>query len=297
MAFFISLNACRFYFLQIKHQTMKYIFTFLFLSVHLLSFSQKGNEVTIKVRHTPNTTYNQMIRLTSDMKMLYTGSPEFLENIKNKGVDNPMVVSTVRDTELRTVTGALSNDNTFPLTMEFVSSKSGDGKKIIPDGTIIYGRGFPDKLPVLDSIASNGLEESLKNIILTTSQSLFSQLKMPEKTLRVGESFSIDNPITIPIASLTMDMMITTTYKLLNIKKGIAEFDMTLVYKLKGEMEDYPISATGAGTGKMFYNVKHSFYDKYEIVSEMTMQMKQDNFGLDLTTKTSHTMTNVITKN
>lgn len=276
---------------------MKYIFTLFLLSLQLHSFSQKKNEVTIKARHMPKTTYNQKVVLTTDLKMVYTGSAEFLENIKKQGMENPMIVSTVKETEIRTVTGAVSKENTFPLTMEFVDSKSSDGKKYIPDGTIIYGKGFTDKLPVLDSIASDGLEESLKQLILQTSQSLLSQIKVPEKTLKIGDSFSIDNPITIPIASITMNMTMTTTYKLLSVKKGIAEFDMSLVYKVNAEIKDYPINATGTGKGKMFYNIDKSFYDKYELVSEMAMQMKQDDFGLDLTTRNSYNMTNVITKN
>lgn len=65
--------------------------------------------------------------------------------------------------------------------MEFINTTSNDGKKSIPDGTLIYGVGTIDDLPRLDSIVSKNLDENYKKALLQTLQSTFSQLSFPEK--------------------------------------------------------------------------------------------------------------------
>ena len=46
------------------------------------------------------------------------------------------------------------------------------------DGTIIYGKGTLNNLPVLDSITSKGLSEELKKTIMQTMQSFFTQFEL-----------------------------------------------------------------------------------------------------------------------
>lgn len=259
--------------------------------------SQTKDELTFKVQYKPETKYSQTIEQTSHSDMKYSGSEEFLQKLKDKGVQNPTITDKTSKIESVFKTGKLSDGTNFPLAMEFVKTTSSDGKKDIPDGTLIYGHGSIGNMPTLDSIVSNGLDEEFKKTLLQAMQSTFSQLSFPEKRVKVGESFSRESPLSIPIAGVTIEMTITTNYKLLNITNGIADFDVSQVYTMKSTITKYTIKATGSGKGKLLYDVSNNYYLKYQIDTEMGMNMKLDNFDLDLNSKSGFIQTTVITTN
>ena len=76
-------------------------------------------------------------------------------------------------------------------TIKIVKIVSSDGKKDIPEGTLIYGQGSLQNLPTLDSIVSKDLSEELKKTILTAMQSVFTQLSYPEAKVKIGKSFKL----------------------------------------------------------------------------------------------------------
>ncbi|MGQ7947138.1 DUF6263 family protein [Flavobacterium sp. WC2509] len=274
---------------------MKKIILLLITLTPLLCNSQSQNEVTFKVQFKPNTQYAQTIEQTTKNDMKYSGPAEFLQKLKDRGVQNPMITESQSKIESVFKTGKQTDGTNFPLTMEFVKTTPINGKKIIPDGTLIYGHGSNGNMPTLDSIVSKDLDENLKKTVLQSAQSTFSQLSFPEKRVKIGESFSIDSPLSIPIAGTTVDMTITTNYKLLNVKNGIADFDVSSVYTLKSNMTKYTINATGTSKGKLQYDVTKGYYTKYETDAEIKMQMKLENFEIDLNSKTGSIQTIVMT--
>jgi hypothetical protein len=259
--------------------------------------SQTKDELTFKVQYKPETKYSQTIEQTSHSDMKYSGSEEFLQKLKVKGVQNPTITDKTSKIESVFKTGKLIDGTNFPLTMEFVKTTSSDGKKDIPDGTLLYGHGSIGNMPTLDSIVSNGLDEEFKKTLLQAMQSTFSQLSFPKKRVKVGESFSRESPLSIPIAGVTIEMTITTIYKLLSITNGIADFDVSQVYTMKSTITKYTIKATGSGKGKLLYDVSNNYYLKYQIDTEMGMNIKLDNFDLDLNSKSGFIQTTVITTN
>jgi hypothetical protein len=149
--------------------------------------SQTKDELTFKVQYKPETKYSQTIEQTSHSDMKYSGSEEFLQKLKVKGVQNPTITDKTSKIESVFKTGKLIDGTNFPLTMEFVKTTSSDGKKDIPDGTLLYGHGSIGNMPTLDSIVSNGLDEEFKKTLLQAMQSTFSQLSFPKKRVKVGE--------------------------------------------------------------------------------------------------------------
>ena len=268
------------------------------LTLTLLSCnSQSQDLLKFKVQYKPETKYSQTIEQTSHSDMKYSGSEEFLQKLKDKGVQNPTITDKVSKIESVFTTGKLTDGTNFPLTMEFIKTTSSDGKKEIPDGTLIYGHGSIGNMPTLDSIVSSGLDEEFKKTLLQAMQSTFSQLSFPEKKVKIGESFSRESPLSIPIAGVTVEMAITTTYKLLSITNGIADFDVSQIYTMKSTITKYTIKATGSGKGKLLYDVSNNYYLKYQIDTEMGMNMKLDNFDLDLNSKSGFIQTTIITTN
>lgn len=260
----------------------------------LNSYSQ--NELTFKVRYSPETTYSQTIVQTSESNMTFIGSEEFLQKLKDKGVQNPMVTNTSTTSEMDFKTGKLDSHKYFPLTMEFVKTTNSNGKKIIPDGTMIYGHGTLENMPELDSIVSEGLDNEFKKGLLHTLKSTFSQISFPIKKLKVGDSFSQESPLSIPVAGTTVEMAIVTNYKLISILNNLGNFDVTQTYTMRSTISNNDITAAGSGIGKIVYDIKNNFLLKFQTTGELEMNMKIKEFSINLKSKNGYDQTVIIRK-
>lgn len=275
---------------------MKKLTLLLFLIAIQLGVAQTKDELQFKTQYNPETKYDQTIDQTSHYELKYSGTPEFIHKLKDKGIQNPTISDNHSLIESVFKTGKLTNNSYFPLTIEFLKTTSSDNKIIIPDGTIIYGKGTIGNMPTLDSIVSKGLTEELKKTMLQGIQATFAQLNFPERTVKVGDSFSIDSPLSIPIAGTNLDMTITTNYTLLSIKNDIADFDISQVYKMKTTITKYDMNGTGSGIGKLLYDIKNNFNLKYQIDIEMTANMKIEAFEFSILSKSGIIQTAKISK-
>jgi hypothetical protein len=264
---------------------MKNVFLLLLVLSIQLSVAQTKNELLFKIQYNPETKYEQTLEQSNHMELKYAGEPDFMQTLKDKGVQNPTIVDSHSVIESVMKTGKLSNKTNFPLTIEFIKTTNSDNKVQIPDGTIIYGKGTLNNLPVLDSITSKGLSEELKKTIMQTMQSFFTQLNIPERKVKVGEVFDLDTPLSIPLAGMQMDMTITTTYKLLSIKNNVGDFDVSQVYTMNTSATQFPMNATGTGKGKLLYDTVNNFNLNFQIDMQMTANMKFEKIELDLISK------------
>ncbi len=274
---------------------MERIILLFIMLAQLSCASQYQQGLIFRVQYKPETKYSQTIEQTSQSEIKYIGSKEFLQTLKDKNILNPTITKSHSIIEAIVSTGKLIDGMYFPLRMEFIKTTSNDGKTIIPNGTIIYGKSTVGNVPTLDSITSTGLNEEYKKVILQTMRGAFAQIKFPDKKLKVGDEFTIDSPLSIPIAEATVEMAITTNYKLISILNGIADFDISQVYAMKSKVIKYPIKATGNGKGKLLYDIANNFWRKYQIETEMEMNTTFDNFKLDTRSSGSLTQTTVIT--
>jgi hypothetical protein len=276
---------------------MKKIILSFWVLILLAYYTYAQNKLHFKVSYKPQTQYNQSSLQSNHSEIKYSGPKEFLQKLKEKGVQNPTITDTEMKIESVFRTGALTDGTDFPIVIEFVKIENSNDEVVLPEGTLIYGHGSVGNMPALDSIVANGLDEEFKNTFLKTMQSTFSQLSFPEKQVKVGESFSIETPLTIPIADVTIEMTITTNYKLLSITDGVADFKISQVYTMKTLISKYTIKAKGSGKGKLLYDVANNFYMKYEVDTEMEMNMKIEEMTLDLNSKTGIIQTTSITAN
>lgn len=269
---------------------------FLFLVAAHLCSAQSKNEFQLKVQYNPETSYDQIMDQTSHLEMKYSGDPEIMQKLKDKGIQNPTINDNHSIVESVYKTGKLSAKKDFPLTIEFLKTTNSDNKIAIPDGTIIYGKGTLGSTPTMDSIVSKGLSEELKKSILQTLQATFAQINIPERKVKLGEVFALDTPLSIPISGMQLDMTITTTYKLLSLKNNVADFDISQVYTMKSSTTKFPINATGTGKGKLLYDVIHNFNLKYQMDMEMSANVKIEKMELDIISKTGFIQTAKISK-
>lgn len=260
-----------------------------------ISYSQ--DSVTFKTQFKPEKNYRQTLEQNNYSIIKYSGSDEFIQKLNEKGVQNPTTASSNSTTELIMKVGKLTEKSEYPMTIEFQKTTSSDGKKIIPDGTIIYGHSSNGTMPKLDSIVSNELKEDFKRTFLKSMQSTFDQIVLPEKTVKVGESFSIHTPFSMPLADVTLEMDITTNYKLESIKSGIAYFKVLQTYTLKSKITKYTINATGNGEGELEYDITNNYNLKYQVNTQIKLNVQLDKFSIDTTTDNSIIQTTKMTEN
>lgn len=274
---------------------MKKIIGFLILSTLLSCSNHAKTGVVFKLKYKPETKYIQSMDITSNVTMNYSGSAEFLQRLKDNGVGNPVLKKTESKIEATFKTGKLSDGTHFPVIVEFTSWRSSDSTQVIPNGTIIYGQGTLDSMPKLDSISSAGMSDDFKHTLLKTFQTTLSQITFPDKNLNVGDTFSHSVPLSIPIASTSIDMAIKTTYKLTAITNGIANFDISQVYSVK--LTPNTMEGKGNGNGQIQYDIANNVYLNYHETSSFTCKMKFDEIGIDLSSTSNYVQKTTLSPN
>ena len=108
-------------------------------------------------------------------------------------------------------------------------------------------------------------------------------VKFPDRPLHVGDSFTQDMPLGIPMGGNNMNMDSKVVYKLVNIADGKAYFDISQSMNMAIPVKGQTINLTGSGVGKMVYDIKNSFPTQFK--SNMTIKFTGniDKLGIDAT--------------
>lgn len=274
---------------------MKLKFRILFILAQFISFCFAQKSMMLKTHYTPQTNYNQTITQVNHSTLTYIGKPDFLENIKANGIENPTISADSSVINMVMRTGKQQKDQTFKVELEYVSSERSDGEKYIPDGTIIFGNATNSKME-LDSVYSPYLDENLKKVVLQTIKSMFSQLKYPEKTMKIGDIFTQEMPLSIPIADKTLNMVISSMYKLVTIENNMAFFEIIQNYTMVTNILEEPISASGSGKGKFKYSLDYNYIIYYEMESDMFFRIISDDYEINLKQGSRYVQECTITK-
>lgn len=277
---------------------MKKILFAILLALPILNYAQSGKVLDFKIGYAPEMSYHQIVEQSSETELHYIASLEILEKLKNQGVENPTLGKTLMLMESVFKTGKIAKDGYFPVTIEFLKSTNSDNKTIIPDGTLIYGKASASTMPKLDSIVAKDLDASFKSTLLQTMQSMFSQIALPESKLKIGESFTQETPLSIPIAGISFDMKITTIYKLISMTNQIANFDIEQKYTMNVLVSEsqYNITADGGGTGKLIYDIPNHFSTGFKLDIGLNFDLKQDIFSLKVKSNSGFNQTVKISK-
>jgi len=182
------------------------------------------------------------------------------------------------------VTGKSSTDKSFPVNLTYKKTMSLDGKNEIPEGTAIQGEIVGESLPTFNKVISGTLDFDQKSQLLQMVRSTFEQFDFPEKRLKIGDQFSTDRPVSIPMEGSVIETVVTTTYKLLGIKNNIAQFGLSQSYLMTPKIMDNSFKGSGSGKGEFSYDIGNSLITDYSIKTELIMNKKLDYFEFDLKT-------------
>lgn len=267
---------------NLVHLAKNNIIKLLWFSPVLLCWAcNSGNSdiVNFKVEYKPGCVYNQTMTDKSEMMTKYDASPEIMQALKDKGVQNPTKTANNVSILIKLKSGKMGPQNIYPFTVEYVKTTSQDGKKEIPDNTLFYGTDTLGKIPVLDSVSSpQELDAKAKKSLLQNIEQLLQESCGPEKTVKMGESFTKVAPMNVDLGITKLQMDVTTTYKLKSMANGLATFDISQIYALNSTVKDHTFKADGTGTGSIVYDVAGNYYKDYS--TNMVLNMSMDNGGI-----------------
>ncbi|MDP2890276.1 MAG: hypothetical protein Q8P34_15090 [Bacteroidota bacterium] len=256
----------------------------LLLAFFSCSKPNKLEGLILKVQYQPDKTYSISTIRGTETVITYSGEDIAMQQIKSKNIKNPTISKVKTKTDAELVTEKSSTGTSFPVILTYKRIMSLDGKNQIPEGTVVQGEVIGEELPTFSKVVSGTLDSDQKERLLQTVQSNFGQLDFPEQRLKIGDQFSADRTVAIPMEGSVIELVVTTTYKLLSIKDNMAEFELSQNYQMTPKMMDNSFTGSGNGKGQLSYDIANFLVTDYSIKTELEMNKKLNYFEFDLKT-------------
>jgi len=247
-----------------------------------------AQSVNFKIAYMPDHNYQLSGNMTMNISTDLSKVPQIADQLTKQGISEP--VNAVMNMQLSglVTTGDPGADKTFPYVMNYGMSSMSfniNGKQIpIPvpanSNTKIYGRVNPEGQLSVDSLNGKKIADSIQQKTVSMMNNILQMVKFPDHPLNVGDSFTQQVPLNIPMLS-GVSNNVATTYTLVSIKGNIANFDvkqdMNMHMNIKGKVD---IGFTGAGGGKMVYDISNGFPVSYTTNANMQITVKTDKINV-----------------
>lgn len=255
----------------------------------IITLSCNGQEeIHFKIGYLPNHDYTLSQTQKSENIINYIATDEILQSLKDHGVENPTIQKQTVLLKSISRTGS-PKGNEFPINIELLESNN----PTLVSGTKFFGKSVNQKVRI-DSIYSTTMDDERKMMLMTAMESVLNQSEYPTMKIKVGESFKKNDPMSIPVGNMVIQMEINSTYTLTEVNNGIGHFDLDQVYILKTEIEGYEMKLNGSGNGKIQYDIEKQFFTKYYLEMEMKLKMDLEPFSIELQTKSTTDQTTEI---
>jgi hypothetical protein len=248
---------------------MKKIFLLLLLLFVLKAEAQQS--VIFKMKYQPNHSYDAVTTLVINGNVNLSGDTNIIKKLTSQGITQPIILNLEININGNTKTGSTGTSNNFPLTMKYDVNQINitvNGKKInipqnINQGKMIYGHVNPDGKLKGDSIGGSKQKDTSQKNIAQLINSVQNKIQFPDHALKVGDTFTQDVPLNIPMGGNNTEADVKLIYKLVKIDGGNAYFDVDQSMNMLVSVKQSAITLIGSGNGKMVYDIKNSFPADY----------------------------------
>jgi hypothetical protein len=257
------------------------------------SFAQK--EIVFQVKFKPNKTYVTDMVNSMQMEMDFKVDSAKKKEMESTGMKHQMHMNMLQEMKLSTKTGALLADKRIPMTMTYDKvgiTMTMNGKEVKqPDnfaGMTIKAYATEAGKVSVDAVNGNA-DETTKVEIQKMINQLFQNIEFPNKAMKIGDTFTQEVPMEMPVSGNTLSMMINVTYTLKEIKGIQAFFDYTQAINMDFKVAKGTSTATGSGSGKMIYNMPANYITDTtgDMIMDMVMKMGEMEMKMKLNAKTS----------
>lgn len=264
---------------------MRKIFGFIFIILLISCEKPPQDSLILKISYLPETNYNYSSEQTLETVITYSGKEKSLQELKRRGHKNPTILNKKSTTEAIIKTGKLEDDNaSFPVKVDYRSVIDNNGLKEAPVNATFHGKCLKDSIPVFDIAVANGLDKMTKMYLLESWQKSFSSLSFPGQNLKIGQEYTTQNPFSIPMEGSEIEMIVTTTYKLISIQNKVADFDIFQQYTLNPKLMDNSFHGSVKGEGHLLFDTEHLMVMNYTLNTAMELTKKLDSFEFHLKT-------------
>jgi len=263
---------------------------FFILLIAVLMFSctnqshPKDSRLLFSVKIRPEQKYIFRTRNSFETEVRYEGKEKALNKLRSMGVKNPNILSKESQSEMILKTDK-QLDNYIPLKLEIAKSTGSDGQPDISQGISVNGESANGNMPEFSSIASGKPASVDEKVFLQSIQKSFSRLTFPEKRLSIGDQFTVESMLTIPMEKSHVEIAVSTVYKLVSVADGLANFDIKQNYEMNQLRMDNSFTGTGGGTGKLVYSPGNNMLTSFEMRSNLEINKKLENFLFIMKTK------------
>lgn len=249
------------------------------------AFSKAQQSFLFHIKYLPGCLYESTITMGMNMEMNISGDSATMAGIKAKGIKLPMIATqqTIMDADIKT--GAVKTDNTFPISIYYkdITAKkiiNGTESKDAPNpiiGQTIFGQYSTYGKLQIDSMSGKNIDDQLKAALTTTISNMLNQMNFPENPMKIGDTFTQNVPFSMPLAGMNMEATIKIIYKLTSVEKNLAYFDldesMDMDMSTERNSVNINMKATGAGNGKMIYDINDNYSPTHSTAMKMDYKM------------------------
>lgn len=276
----------------------------IYLLLLLIVFKAEAQDgIQFKISYMPGYSYQTSTALKFKINPHLSGDTAIINKIKAQGIQQPINLDIGMNVKTSVNTGKLMADKSFPITFN-----KGDAEingtingQVIPipshpsNGSRIYAHSMKDGTYRVDSVSGSTLKDTSAKLISQMINSIQHQVKFPERPLKIGDSFTQEIPLNLPISTNAISIKIKVTYRLISVSDGTAYFEMLQDLNMALTVKNIIVNLSGTGSGKMTYNIKDHFPTKYESELNINLSGSVDKLNITATCMISNVNTTVIT--
>ena len=245
----------------------------LYLPLVLLALQLHAQQnVVFKIKYLPNHTYNGAITMGMVVHLDLSGDSAVLAKMKSQGLSSPLTVNMDMKMNGTTKTGAPGDNHAFPITMGFKFDNMSldiNGKSIpvptekLGNGVSVYGHVGADGKIKADSIGGAKTADTSQEKVTKLMNTIQKNIQFPDHPMKIGETFTQEMPMSVPVGGNNMDLNSQVIYKLIRISDGNAYFDVQQTMNMSLPIGGGTINISGGGAGKLVYSIKDNFATDY----------------------------------
>lgn len=266
---------------------MKKITLFLIGALCSINLKSQEKSILLKQEFKPNSKYEMIIKTSVNGEMEFIGDEEFKKVLEKQLGSDKMLMKSNNEISISINTSDKKGNET-PFVWEYdikensssingreLPQKSKDALKNLE----IIGKYINDNEMNIEDIRSESMDESMRAMLKDMLKEMNYSVKFPTKELKIGDTFTQENPLKINIPSAgDMKFKIITNYKLTKIEDKLVYFDLIQTFTLDSDIKMINMDATGYGDGKAIFDLSQNVMKSVitDLKMKMTVEIKEN---------------------
>ncbi len=239
--------------------------------------------IKFSMSYLPSKNYAITYKMDMDMNM-NIGDEAAAKAMKDAGQPSTMLMKMNMDMAADMATGVQKNKAEVPFIMSYKDvgiNMSMNGQKIPVPQTDLKGFNFEGnysnatrKLKI-QSVKGSPADSTKTAAAEAQLAQIFNQYNFPDTTLKIGDSFEQNMPLSVPTAGGNTEVMTKIKYTLKEVKGNQAIFDMNQNLDMSMDLPQGggQMVMKGTGTGSMIYDTVSKFPTSSNINMDFTYKM------------------------